>query len=135
MANTAAREEIVGEGEIGRKSAKTREVLRLYHDAFRNHRPEALVDIVGDDCVLENVTPAPDGSRHAGKAACLEVWQGIAGATDRHFEHEEIFVAGDRIVTRWRLRWGDNDGQSLRGLNFMRVKDGKIIEAYGYAKR
>ena len=135
MAHTATREEVLGDGEFGRQSAQTREVLRRYHDAFRSHRPEALVDIVGNDRVLENVAPGPDGSRHVGKAACLQVWQGIAAATDRHFEHEEIFVAGDRIVTRWRLRWGDGDEQSLRGLNFMRVKGGQIIEAYGYAKR
>jgi hypothetical protein len=131
MANTTTREEVLGESELGRMSAETRELLRRYHDAFRNHRPEDLAGLVADDCVLENI----DGSRHVGKAACLVVWQGIARAADRRFEHEEIFVAGDRIVTRWRLRWGDDGTQSLRGINFMRVRDGKFIEAYGYAKR
>ena len=131
MANTATREEVLGERAPGCRSAETREVLRGYHDAFRSHRPEALAGLVADNCVLENV----DGSQHFGKAACLAIWQGIAAAADRRFEHEEIFVAGDRIVTRWRLRWGDDESQSLRGINFMRVKDGKIIEAYGYAKR
>src|SRR5215467_14427917 len=98
MANRATREEVLGESASGSRSAETREVLRSYHDAFRNHRSEALAGLVADDCVLENV----DGSQHVGKAACLEVWQGIAEAADRHFEHEEIFIAGDRIVTRWR---------------------------------
>src|SRR5262245_41430910 len=100
MANTATREEVLGGGELGRTSVETREVLRRYHDAFQNHRPGDLARLVGNDCVLENV----DGSRHVGKAACLAIWQGIAAAVDRRFEHEEIFVAGDRIVTRWRLR-------------------------------
>jgi hypothetical protein len=131
MASTATREDVLGEGEFGRTSAETREVLRRYHEAFRNHRPDVLVALVAEDYVLENV----DGSRHVGKAACLTVWQDIAQATDKRFEHEEIFVASDRIVTRWRLRWGEDASQSLRGINFMRVKDGKIIEAYGYAKR
>ena len=131
MTSIKTHEEILGDDELVRKSGETREVLRRYHDAFRNHRPEELVALVADDCVLENV----DGSRHEGKAACLAVWQGIARAGDRRFEHEEIFVAGDRIVTRWRLRWGDGESESLRGINFMRVRDGKFVAAYGYAKR
>jgi hypothetical protein len=44
-------------------------------------------------------------------------------------------VAGDRIVTRWRLWWGEGESQSLRGLNLMRVRNGRIVEAFGYAKR
>ena len=131
MTSNAAREHILQSGDVGHASTETREVLRRYHDAFRNHQPDDLVALVADECTLENV----DGSRHEGKAACLAVWQGIARATDRRFEHEEIFVAGDRIVTRWRLVWGENEGQSLRGINFMRVESGKFIEAYGYAKR
>src|SRR4051812_22282084 len=130
MTGIRTRDEALGGGELGRTSTQTREVLRRYHDAFRNHRPDELAVPVADDCILENV----DGSRHEGKSACLAVWQGIARAADRRFEHEEIFVAGDRIVTRWRLRWGDGESQSLRGINFMRVKNGKFVEAYGYAK-
>jgi ketosteroid isomerase-like protein len=128
-------EQIIGDGELGQASRRTREVLRRYHEAFRNHDPDALVDIVADDCVIENTGPAPDGSRHVGKAACLQLWQGIATRADLRFEHEEILVVGDRIVTRWRLRWGDEDSASLRGLNMMRVRDGKLVEAFGYAKR
>jgi ketosteroid isomerase-like protein len=135
MAQAKTIETVLGEAELGRTSAETREVLRRYHDAFRNHAPEALVDLVADDCVIENISGAPNGSRHVGKAACLEVWQGIAAAKDKRFDHEEIFVAGDRIVTRWRLWWGNDESQSLRGLNLMRVRNGRIVEAFGYAKR
>ena len=88
-----------------------------------------LVDLIDDNCVLGNISPAPNGSRHVGKAACLDVWQRIAAARENHFEHEEIFVAGDRIVTRWRLRWGGDENLSLRGL--MRVRNGRIVEAFG----
>jgi ketosteroid isomerase-like protein len=137
MTRTAAStiETIVGEGELGRASAETREVLRKYHNAFRTHDTAALVDLVHDDCVIENTGPAPNGSRHIGKAACLQLWQGIAGNKDGTFEHEEIFVVGDRCITRWRYRWGTGDGESLRGINVMRVRDGRFVEAFGYAKR
>ena len=123
------REEMIGDGALGRLSAETREVLRRYHEAFRNHDPEA------DDCVIENTGPAPNGSRHVGKVACLELWQGIAARTDFRFEHEEIVVAGDRVITRWRLWWGADESRSLRGLNMMRVRNGQFVEALGYAKR
>ncbi|HEY1385594.1 MAG TPA: nuclear transport factor 2 family protein [Dongiaceae bacterium] len=128
-------ETVLGDAELGRTSAETREVLRRYHDAFRNHAPEALVDLVAEVCVIENISPAPHGSRYVGKAACLEVWQPIAATRDKRFEHEEIFVAGDRIVTRWHLSWGNEESQSLRGLNLMRVRNRRIVEALGYAKR
>jgi hypothetical protein len=135
MAQMKTLETVLGKAELGRTSAETREVLRRYHDAFRSHSPEALANLVADDCVIENISPAPNGSRHVGKAACLEVWQAIAAAKDKRFDHEEILVAGDRIVTRWRLWWGRDESQSLRGLNLMRVRDGRIVEAFGYAKR
>lgn len=135
MSATKTIEQIVGDGEFGRLSAETREILRRYHDAFRSHKPAALEDLVADDCVIENTGPAPNGSRHVGKAACLELWQGIVSMPDSHFEHEEIFVVGDRIVTRWRFVRGDDESKSLRGLNMMRVRGGKFVEALGYAKR
>jgi len=137
MTNSPAQtiETVVGEGELGKISRETREVLRKYHDAFRSHDVEALVPLVHDDCTIENTGPGPNGSRHVGKTECLQLWQGIAGNKAGRFEHEEIFVAGDRCITRWRYRWGEGDENSLRGLNMMRVKDGRFIEAFGYAKR
>jgi hypothetical protein len=45
---------------------------------------------------------------------------------------EETFVAGDRATIRWRLWMAD--GNSLRGVNLMRVADGRIVEAMGYVK-
>ena len=33
------REEMIGDGALRRLSAETREVLRRYHEAFRNHGP------------------------------------------------------------------------------------------------
>lgn len=39
---------------------------------------------------------------------------------------------GDSAVIRWRFNFGD--GGSVRGVNLMRVRDGLIVEALGYAK-
>jgi ketosteroid isomerase-like protein len=112
----------------------TREVVRKFHDAFDRHDSEAMEDLVADDCVIENTSPAPNGARLVGKAACLANWQGLAKSTGTWFEREEVFVVGERVVIRWRYCWGDDDGQSIRGINLMRICDGHIVEAMGYVK-
>jgi ketosteroid isomerase-like protein len=112
----------------------TREVVRKFHDAFDRHDSEAMEDLVADDCVIENTSPAPNGARLVGKAACLANWQGLAKSTGTWFVCEEVFVVGERVVIRWRYCWGDDDGQSIRGINLMRICDGRIVEAMGYVK-
>lgn len=112
----------------------TKEVIRRFHEAFDSHDPQAMEGLVADDCVIENTNPAPNGSRHVGKAACLAIWQGLASSTGTGFEREEVFVVGERVVIRWRYRWGDDDAQSIRGINLMRVNGGRIVQAMGYVK-
>jgi ketosteroid isomerase-like protein len=112
----------------------TREVVRKFHDAFDRHDSEAMEDLVADDCVIENTSPAPNGARLVGKAACLANWQGLAKSTGTWFVREEVFVVGERVVIRWRYCWGDDDCQSIRGINLMRICDGRIVEAMGYVK-
>ena len=113
---------------------QTTEVLRRFNDAFRFHEPAALAGLIAEDCTLENTQPAPNGSRHIGRDACLAVWQGLAGATETQFTLEDVFVAGERGVIRWRYRWGAGDADSIRGVNLMRVRGGQIVEALGYVK-
>jgi hypothetical protein len=47
----------------------TAEVIRRYNDAFEQHDPGPLAELVADDCVLENTSPAPDGARFEGREA------------------------------------------------------------------
>ncbi|MDQ0469791.1 nuclear transport factor 2 family protein [Labrys wisconsinensis] len=115
-------------------SRETEEIMRRFNDAFLQHDPAALAGLVAEDCVIENTTPAPDGARQVGRAACLAVWQGLAARTDASFTLEEVFVAGERATIRWRYRWGEEAGQSVRGVNLMRTRDGLIVEAMGYVK-
>ena len=53
---------------------------------------------------------------------------------DLIFDTEGIDILGDRGIIRWRLSWGSTKDQSVRGVNIMRVKDRKIVEALGYVK-
>ena len=115
-------------------SVQTEAILQRFNQVFLSHSPEALPELVADDCVIENTQPAPDGSRHEGKDACIALWTGIATSPDIHFEPESIFARGDRGEIRWRLVWGADRASSVRGVNLMRVLDGRIVEAQGYVK-
>jgi len=115
-------------------SEATREILNRFHGAFEGHRPEDLDDLIGEGCVLENTTPAPDGERYEGREACLSFWRGIAANRDLIFELEELWARDNRGLIRWRLRWGEREFDRVRGINVMRIRDGKIVEAMGYVK-
>lgn len=114
------------------QTAKTRAILDRFNDVFQTHDPSPLADLVARDCTIENNVPAPEGARYEGRDACIGLWTGIATAPGTSFELEDVSTAGDRGVIRWRYRWGD--GQSVRGVNLMRVAEGRIVEAMGYVK-
>jgi hypothetical protein len=116
------------------ESEATREILERFNGAFEAHRPEDLDDLIGEGCVLENTTPAPDGARYEGREACLNFWKGVASSADLVFKAEEIFAMGDRGIIRWQLRWSQREADRTRGVNIMRIRDGKIVEALGYMK-
>jgi ketosteroid isomerase-like protein len=118
--------------DLGQRS--TAEVISRYNDVFQKHDATALAELVAPDCVIENTTPAPNGSRHVGRAACVELWTRIATDPSVEFDIEDVSVAGERAVVRWRLRFGKGDASTVRGVNLMRVRDGMIVEALGYVK-
>ena len=109
----------------------TTEIMDQYNRAFLEHDPALLADLVAPDCVMESIQPAPDGTRYEGEAANLKFWQDLAADRDSWFDVEETFVTGDRATIRWRFNFA---GGSVRGVNLMRVQNGRIVEALGYAK-
>jgi hypothetical protein len=114
------------------RSNQTAETMRRFNDVFLRHDPSELKGLVAENCVIETIAPAPDGDRCVGRDACIALWEGIATEPGTHFDLEEVFAAGDRATIRWRY-WRD-DGQSVRGVNLMRVSSGRIVEAMGYVK-
>ena len=102
----------------------TSEVIRRYNDAFQQHDPSALRELIAEDCVIENSNPAPNGSRHVGREACFDLWQRIATTPGIQFDIEDVEVIGERATIRWRLRWGEGESKSVRGVNLMRVRRG-----------
>lgn len=112
----------------------TAEVIDRFNHAFVHHAPEVLDDLIAEDCVMEAIQPAPDGERVEGRQACLAFWRALADDRATRFGPEDVWVDGDRATILWRYRFGDGPEDSVRGVNLMRVRDGRIVEALGYSK-
>ena len=121
--------------DLGQGSQATSEVIRRFNEAFQQHDPAALPELIAADCVIENSNPAPSGSRHVGREACLKL---VAAERRRlqgnQFDLEEVVVTGERATIGGACRWGEDENNSVRGVNLMRVRDGQMVEALGYVK-
>ena len=83
---------------------------------------------------MESIQPAPDGTRYEGYDASFSSWKALIDDTTSHFEVEDVHTGDEWALIRWRYAWGPGPGDSVRGVNVMRVVDGKIVEAAGYSK-
>jgi ketosteroid isomerase-like protein len=111
-------------------------VVTRFCEAFDRRDVDAVMALMTEDCVFENTSPAPDGERHVGQAAIRRFWEGFFASTEApRFENEEMFVAGDRVTSRWRFSWGSaGSGGHVRGVDLYRVRDGKVSEKLAYVK-
>jgi len=116
------------------RQKQTLQTVQQFNQAFVQHDASLLDDLIAEDCVMESVEPAPDGTRYVGRNACLEFWQKLANSRDGAFAAEDFVAIDEHGIIRWRYRFGPGMSQSVRGVNVMRVRDGLIIEALGYVK-
>ena len=114
--------------------SRTADVIARFNQAFERHDASLLENLIAEDCVMESVEPAPDGTRYVGRSACLEFWQKLAANRDGAFTAEDIVGGDEHGFIRWRYRFGPGLSQSVRGVIVMRVRDGLIVEALGYVK-
>jgi uncharacterized protein (TIGR03086 family) len=115
----------------------THAALAAFSDAFGSADVEAIMALMTEDCAFEATGPAPDGTRVEGAAAVREVWVELFGGTrDAAFSEEELVVAGERGVLRWRFDWTNDDGSAghVRGADVLRFRDGKVCEKLSYVK-
>jgi ketosteroid isomerase-like protein len=121
----------------GSETAATLAAARCFLDAFARHDVDGIMTAMSEDCVFENTWPAPDGERHVGQAAVRRFWERFFRETpSAAFETEEIFAGGARCVVRWLYRWRNADGSPghVRGVDLLRVRDGKVVEKLSYVK-
>jgi ketosteroid isomerase-like protein len=113
---------------------RTSQVIDRFNQAFQRHDASLLEDLIAEDCVMESVEPAPNGTRVVGRADNLKFWTNLANNKDGAFEVEDVVVFGQRANVRWRYRFGPGLSQSVRGVTLIRLRDGLIVEALAYAK-
>jgi ketosteroid isomerase-like protein len=112
----------------------TLDVIHRFNEAFNRHDVDAVMALMTADCVFENTLPPPDGERFEGAAAVRRYWERFFAATPAaRFEAEEIFASDDRCVVRWVFHWDDRGGH-VRGVDVMRVRDGRVAEKLSYVK-
>ena len=116
------------------RTRATLDVIDRFNDAFNRHDVDGVMALMTDTCVFESTFPAPDGERYEGQTAVRAFWERFFASAPRAlFEAEEIFGAGDRAVVRWIFRWDDQGGH-VRGVDVMKVRDGKVAEKFAYVK-
>lgn len=115
---------------------ETAAAIERFNEAFNRHDVDAVMAAMTDDCVFESTAP-PEGERHEGAAAVRNAWTGFfATSPTAHFDTEEMIIAGDRCVACWRYTWQAADGRtdSIRGVDVLRVRDGRVAEKFAYVK-
>lgn len=114
------------------QSEQTESVVRMFNNAINIHDIDAAMALMSEDCIFENTFPAPDGTRHVGQSMVRqELGSFLLSSPLANFEEEELIVCGDRCFVRWLYTWGDGH---VRGVDIMRVKDGKVSEKLSYVK-
>jgi ketosteroid isomerase-like protein len=116
------------------QSKATAEIVQRFITAFQDRNPAAIRDLVAPDCVMEAMQPAPNGLRVEGYDANVAFWEAMAADPAASFESEEVVIAGDRAIQRWRYHFGAGEENSVRGVTLIRVRNGRIAEALAYAK-
>jgi len=93
---------------------------------------EAVLALVTDDCAFESARPGANGPRVEGREALRQVWAPSFEPSSATMETESTFAAeGGRVVQLWRFVDGD---RVVRGVDVLRVRDGRICEKLGYVK-
>ena len=111
-------------------------VARRFNDAFNRHDVDGIMALMTDDCVFENTRPAPDGTRYEGQDAVRALWQQFfTNSPQARFEFSDMFAAGDRCVVRFTYHWvKENVAGHVRGVDILRIRDGKVAEKLSYVK-
>ena len=117
-------------------SAATAAAVDTFNEAFNRHDVDAVMAAMTDDCVFESTSP-PFGERHEGQAAVRAAWESFFTSTPTaHFDAEDVITTGDRCVVQWRFTWKNDDATdgAVRGVDVIRVRDGKVAEKFAYVK-
>ncbi|MER2599912.1 MAG: nuclear transport factor 2 family protein, partial [Caldilineales bacterium] len=118
------------------RMAKVEEAARIglaWHAALARADAAALLALLAENCVWESASPAPRGTRLAGRAAIagyLQTWLHVE--TQRTWQVEEVTGFGRQCVVYWRQQASAEDYR--RGADVFEVRDGLICGIKSYVK-
>ncbi len=112
-----------------------RAAVERFNEGFNAKDIQAVMQCMTEDCIFESTAP-PDGGRFTGQEAVRSCFQSFfESSPEAEFEGEEMFVAADRCVVRWVYRYGDGaTAGHVRGVDVIRVRNGKVAEKLAYVK-
>jgi ketosteroid isomerase-like protein len=115
---------------------ETLKTINKFNEAFNNHDVDQIMSLMTEDCIFENTRPSPDGERFEGQTAVRKVWEEMFIRSPKaNFDTEEIFAFGDRCIVRWIYHWIKEGKEGhVRGVDIIRVREGKITEKFSYVK-
>jgi uncharacterized protein (TIGR02246 family) len=111
--------------------SETRDLIDRFNRAWNGHDLDAALELTTDDCIFENTSPPPDGGSFRGRDQVRAAWREVFDNPRSHFETEDVFVAGDRVVQLWRYSWGDGH---VRGVDVITVREGRVAAKLSYVK-
>src|SRR2546423_1536012 len=118
------------------RTAATIELIRRLDETFASRDIDATMALATEDVVWETTSP-PDGQRYVGQDAVRRgLKEFYRSSPHAVFETEEVVALGDQAFFTWVYRWTDQDGKQghVRGVDLVRVRDGKITEMLAYVK-
>jgi hypothetical protein len=59
-------------------TAATTALMDRFNEVFLRHDPATLSGIIAENCVIDKISPDPDGGRCVGRDACVALWTEIA---------------------------------------------------------
>ncbi len=108
----------------------TRDVVTSYFECVNSGRWDDYVDLFADTIVMDEQLLG----RVEGKQQLAAGIEGLRGNPDFRNIPADMVVEGDQAMVRWNIRSPKADGSMLdvKGVNFFRVKDGKIVYFANY---
>lgn len=110
------------------------QAVEVFNDAFNRHDVAGVMAAMTADCVFEDTTP-PDGRTYHGQTEVSAAFSAFFDSSpDARFEAEDCIVLGEHAYVRWTYSWSGAAAGHVRGVDLLRVRDGKVAEKRSYVK-
>jgi ketosteroid isomerase-like protein len=117
------------------RSAQTRTIVQELHTAYREGDAERVAALIDDDidwCIHGPSRVFDFEGPRRGKAQVLDVLAAIGQRFElKRYEHEQLIVEGERAAVLSQVSFvqrATGRTLSMRLINFIRVRDGRIVE-------